>query len=60
MSKVEKIKKLTDFWYEPWGAGKSSRWESFTNLPYNETSFLTLINYIMASVDDCDWSVLGD
>lgn len=60
MTKIEKIKTVINFWYLPYYTGKENDWQKFCNQPYTEQGALTCISFILASVEECDWSFLGD
>lgn len=48
---ADAVIKFTKFYYSPWASAKSVRWESITNLPVTDASFVQLLTRLVLDKD---------
>ncbi len=58
--KLRRVETFIKFWFSPWGAAKGARWDWFSNdMPFDNTSAHTVLNHILANVDQCyQWEAI--
>lgn len=62
-AKLRKVQQFLEFYFSPWGAAKGEQWEQFVsghrNIIFGSHAAHTIVNWILAGVDEFQWEALS-